>query len=324
MKSAYSLANQEILEIRNKNKAEQRRREDEVREKMPEFSQVEKQLASGGLALARCVLEGTNNVASIRAYIEEAQNKKKNILKKLNLPLDYLDEIYSCKLCRDTGFDENGRRCECLKKMISKYVGVNSNLTESMKEQTFENFDFSLFETQPDVKGKAVLDFAKKSFDMARKFADTFDETHANLFIYGKAGTGKTYLSSCIVNRALSRGFSVYYQSAFSLLDMCEKLKFGRYDEEEAQEADYAIKYAYNVDLLVIDDLGTEFISGYSSAALFDIINSRLVSKKSTVISSNLDTDKINNEYGARLASRISGDYKQIPFPGIDLRNKKR
>ena len=324
MKSAYSLANQEIAEIRNKNKEMQRRREDEVREKAPEFAQVEKQLASGGLALAKCVLDGTNNFESIKAYIEDAQNKKKIILKKLNLPSDYLDEIYSCKKCRDTGFDENGRRCECLKKMISKYVGVNSNLTESMKNQTFESFDFSLFETQPDVKGKSVLDFAKKSFDIARKFADTFDETHDNLFIYGKAGAGKTYLSSCIVNRALQRGYSVYYQSAFNLLDMCEKLKFGRFDEEDAADADYAIKYAYNVDLLVIDDLGTEFITPYSSAALFDIINSRLVSKKSTVISSNFDTDKINNEYGARLASRISGDYTKIPFPGMDLRNRKK
>lgn len=142
MKSAYSLANQEIAEIRNKNKEMQRRREDEVREKAPEFAQVEKQLASGGIALAKCVLDGTNNFESIKAYIEDAQNKKKTILKKLNLPSDYLDEIYSCKKCRDTGFDENGRRCECLKKMISKYVGVNSNLTESMKNQTFESFDF--------------------------------------------------------------------------------------------------------------------------------------------------------------------------------------
>ncbi len=324
MKSAYSLANQEIAEIRKRNKEIQRRREDEVREKMPEFALVERQLAAGGLSLARAVLDGKSNVATARAYIEEAQNKKKSILSQLNLPSDYLDEIHSCKKCRDTGFDENGRRCECLKKMISKYVGVNSNLTESMKEQTFEVFDFSLFETQPDVKGKAILDFAKKSFDIARKFADTFDTTHENLFIYGKAGAGKTYLSSCIVNRALERGHSVYYQSAFNLLDMCEKLKFGRFDEEEATDADYAIKYAYNVDLLVIDDLGTEFISGYSSAALFDIINSRLVSKKSTVISSNLDTDKINNEYGTRLASRISGDYTKIPFPGMDLRNRRK
>lgn len=324
MESPYSLANAEIAKIRKDNKDEQRRRENEVRLAAPEFATVEAKLASGGLALSKSILSGTGNISKIKELVEGAQREKAAILARLSLPSDYLDEIHTCTKCRDTGFAENGRRCECLKNMISKYIGVNSNLTDIMREQTFENFDFSLFAKQPDLKGRSVSVIMKNIFKRALEFSETFEQTGANLFMYGSAGTGKTYLSSCIANKALGRGFSVYYQSAFGLLDMFEKLKFGRYDEDEATQAEYAAKYAYDVDLLIIDDVGTEFVTAYSSATLFDIINSRLIEGKSTVISSNLSPSKIDETYGARMASRITGSFSPIGFIGVDLRRINR
>lgn len=323
MESAYSLANTEISEIRRKNKEELRGRETKVRLAAPQFAEVEAKLAAGGVALAKCVLDGTSDISAIRSHIEAAQNEKAGILKQLSLPENYLDEIYSCKKCRDTGFDKNGARCECLKNMISKHIGANSNLTSAMRGQSFDNFDFAMFEKLPDIKGHSALAIAKKVYDKGLEFATTFDKNKSNLFMYGSAGTGKTYLSSCIANKALERGFSVYYQSAFQLLDTLEKLKFGRFDEDEATGAEYASKYAYDVDLLIIDDMGTEFVSGYSSAALFDIINSRLLKDKSTVISSNLGPSKIEDIYGGRMASRITGSFDVLAFVGGDLRRLK-
>ncbi len=322
MESAYSIANKEIEEIRRKNKEEQRRREDEVRRMAPEFAQVEAQLASGGTALARCVLNGDGDISVIRRHIEGAQEEKKRILTRLNLPENYLDEIHSCKKCRDTGFDENGRRCDCLKSMILKHIGINSNMTESMKNQTFENFDFSLFAKQPDIKGRSVLEAVKNTVERAKKFAVDFKQNKSNIFIYGNAGTGKTYLSSCIANKALELGNSVYYQSAFSLLEMFDKLKFGRYDESDAERFENAAKYVYDVDLLIIDDLGTEFVSVYTTAVLFDIIKTRIDMGKSTVISSNIGLSKINEIYGARITSRIEGSYEIYAFLGQDLRKR--
>ncbi len=324
MESAYSLANAEIKKIRRENSELLSRREDEVRGKAPEFAMIEAQIKKGGLSIARGVLDGVNNVAIARKCIEEAQIKRAEILERLHLPKDYLDEIYSCKKCRDTGFDEDGRRCECLKKMISKYIGLNSNLTEAMRGQTFDNFDMSLFENQEDVKGTSVLDIMKSAYKKAVMFSETFGETNANLYLYGSAGTGKTYMSSCIANRALERGYTVYYQSSFKLLDMLEKLKFGRYEDDERAQAEYAEKYLYEADLLIIDDVGTEFVTAYSSAALFDIINSRIVDRKSTVISSNLGPVKMSEVYGTRLASRITGSFDIINFIGRDLRRMKK
>lgn len=324
MESAYSLANAALAEIRRENSAELRKREDEVRRAYPEYNEIEAQLAACGGALARCVLNGTADISAIRGKIERFQAKKAEILRKMSLPADYLDEIYNCKECSDTGFDRNGRRCSCLKNMVARYIGENSNLTEIMRGESFEKFDFSLFKDQPDIKGRSVFKIIENAYKKAELFAETFDTEKSNLYLYGAAGTGKTYISSCIANRALERGKTVYYQTAFGLLDMLEKLKFNKLSYDEAAEAEYAAEYAYSVDLLIIDDVGTEYVSGYSSAALFDIINSRLITGKSTVISSNLSPQKIEEIYGARMSSRIVGEFEPLAFIGTDLRRIKK
>ena len=323
MESAYSLANTEISEIRRKNKEELRRREEEVRRRAPEFAEVEAKLTAGGIALAKCVLVGTSDISAIRSHIEAAQNEKAKILRRLSLPDDYLNEIYSCDKCHDTGFDENGARCECLKNMVSKYIGANSNLTSAMRGQSFKNFDFGMFEKLPDIKGHSALSIARKVYEKGLSFATTFDKNNSNLFMYGSAGTGKTYLSSCIANKALERGFSVYYQSAFQLLDTLEKLKFGRFDEDEEAGAQYASKYAYDVDLLIIDDLGTEFRTQYTDSILFDIINSRTNENKNMIISTNLNPTQIEATYSQRISSRILGNFEILLFLGNDLRINK-
>ncbi|MBD9010010.1 MAG: hypothetical protein EGR16_06740 [Clostridiales bacterium] len=320
MESAYSLALAELENTRKKNADELERRKAEIRRAVPEFSDIERQLTACGASLARCVLNGGAGIEIIKQRIADARLKRAEILKKLSLPDNYLDEIYSCKLCRDTGYDENGRRCECHKRLISKYIGINSNLTDAMRHQTFDSFNFSLFENQPDVKGRPVIKLIKSAYNKSLEMANSFEVSHSNIFFYGSSGTGKTYLSSCIANRVLQRGFTVCYQSAFKMLDMLEKLKFGRYDEDERTNAEYEAKYFYDVDLLIIDDVGTEFITAYSSAALFDIINSRLVEGKSTIISSNLTPVKIGDMYGGRMLSRIAGAYTAIPVEGVDLR----
>lgn len=319
MQSPYLLAEARLAEIRRENDETLNRRKAEVEEKAPEYTYVKNRLSACGIAMTRSVLEGGNRVAEIRAAAEEAQAEKGRILKRLGLPTDYLDTIYTCTKCRDTGFDEKGHRCQCLKKLVSQYIGINSNMTALMKNQTFENFDFDLFYSQPPINGRSVGDIMKRAFDISVRFAENFGSGE-NLYFYGDAGKGKTYLSSCIANRVLQKGFSVYYQSAFSMLELMEKLKFGRIDEEDIPAAEYESKYVYDVDLLVIDDVGTEFISAYSTAAMYDVINSRLNNGKSTIISSNLSPAAIAQQYGERMSSRIAGAYTPVIFAGRDLR----
>ena len=323
MESAYTLAGRALAQRRTQNQEEQERRRNQVLKADPTLSELEARLAQCGTALARCVLENGKNYETIQAAIQKLQGEKAALLRRLHLPETYLDDIYTCPLCHDTGYNESGGRCTCLKQLISRYVSSNANLTEYMKEQTFDHADFHLFADQPADGGREVLPCIKKAYDIARRFADTFDTTHANLLLTGSAGTGKTYLSSCIANHVLTRGKTVYYQTAFQLFDLLEKLKFGRCDGDEKEGAEYTAQYIYDADLLILDDLGTEFISAYSAAALFDLINTRLIREKSCILSTNLTPAGLEQIYSRRLTSRLMGNYTVIPFVGRDLRMRK-
>ena len=324
MQSPYGAAARKLREIREQNIAELRRREDDVRARAPQYSEIESELQKAGTALVRRVLEKQSNIDDIRQRIEAIQAKKQDILKSLNLTADYLDELYNCSLCHDTGFTEDGRRCVCSERLAAKYIGENSNLTDKMKAQTFERFDFSLFANQPPIKNKDVLQYAQKIKGIAEDFADNFDKTHGNLFLLGNAGTGKTYLSSCIANLALNRRKTVFYQTSYKLLENENNIQFDKVPDDEKESAEYAKKYARKADLLIIDDLGTEFITQFSTAALFDILNTRLLNGKSTVISTNLSITNIDNIYSGRITSRILGEYKVIETIGKDLRLNKK
>lgn len=319
MESAYVLAAREKEEIRNENQRILEFRKKEAALAAPEIADIDAELMKAGTALLRTVLNKTSDFESIKKKIQSLQERKIGLLTKSGFPADYLDDIYSCDACRDTGFVD-GHRCSCLKSLITKYIGDNANLTEYMKNQTFENFDFSLFEDVTE-NGKTipVLKIMHKAVQICMDFAENFTKDKSNLILSGNAGTGKTYLSSCIANRALERGKTVYYTSAYKLFDTLEGIKFGRDTAEES--ADIA-KYVYEVDLLIIDDLGTEFNTQFTSAAFFDIVNSRLVSGKSTVISTNLDLEGINRLYSQRVTSRIMGDYRAVTLLGDDIRPK--
>ena len=318
MESAYVLASRELEEIRMNNKAEEHRRHMEVCEKIPQFSTVESQLMKNGTRLLGCILDKCNSFEDIKSSIKELQKKKAELLEENGFASDYTDEIFSCSVCRDTGFVD-GRRCECLKNLIAKHIGANSNLTEFMRSQTFETFDMSLFENQKENGGR-VMKVMQVVCDSAITFAENFDINHENLLLLGNAGTGKTFVSSCIANRALERGKTVYYQTAYRLFELFEGAKFGKGDEEVHD----IVKYVYDVDLLIIDDLGTEFVTQFTSATLFDIINSRITAGKSTVISTNLNFETLSEMYSQRITSRFMGEYKILQTLGEDIRKIKR
>ncbi len=318
MESAYILASRELEEIRQKNREKQSMHRAEVLLKSPELADIEAELMRQGSRLLGCVLNKSGDFEQVKSKIQSLQKDKAELLQKSGFAEDYIDEIYSCKECKDTGFVE-GHRCNCLKNLIVKHIGANANLTDSMREQRFENFDLSLFVNQGENSAK-TLKVMQVICDKAIDFAENFDKTNENFLIMGNAGTGKTFITSCIANRALERGKTVYYQTAFKLFELFENAKFGKGDEDAAE----TVKYVYNVDLLIIDDLGTEFQTQYTAAVLFDIINSRSIAGKSTIISSNLGAEELSNNYSQRVVSRIMGEYKIFQTIGKDLRALKR
>lgn len=321
MQSAQTLALGELRSIREKRAAELERRRAEVRMRSDEYAAIENDLKRAGNSLLQAVLNGGRDFDKIKTFIQKKQRKKAAILKNLGLPENYLDEEFNCDICRDTGFDDEGKKCHCLKELIAKYIIQNSNMTDIMKNQTFENFDFSLFPPTLDSKDKTKADIIKAAYDKAEKFANNIGEG-GNILLKGGVGTGKTYLSSCIGNRALSLGKTVYYETAYKLCELLEKVRFGN-DDDEVEAAKSIKKYAEEADLLIIDDLGTEFLTQFTAAALFDLFSLRLNKGLSTVISTNLDLSDMDERYSPRLTSRILGEYKILPMPKGDLRRGK-
>ena len=316
MESCYTLALKELERIRLENRNISSARQKEVYLKVPEIKEIEENLMKNGTALLKCVLDKCTDFEQIKTNIKALQKRKYELLEKSGFPKDYLDDVISCTACNDTGFTPDGKRCGCHKMLILKFMGENSNLTEHMLKQNFESFDLSLFKNQSEKTPGDVLKVMSKVLEKAMNFSETFESTGENILIEGNAGTGKTFIASCIANRALERGKSVYYQSAFKLFEMFENAKFNH--SEDNQEA---LSYVYDVDLLIIDDIGTEFVTQYTAAIFFDILSSRINAKKSTIITTNLALDDIDSTYSTRVASRLLGDYTILPTIGEDIRS---
>ena len=157
--------------------------------------------------------------------------------------------------------------------------------------------------------------------DICFSFINNFEKAEEkNLLFTGNTGLGKTFLSSCIANELIKQRKTVLYQTAPVMLDTIIDYRFGKSNNSNILES------ILNVDLLIIDDLGTECVNNMKFTELFNIINTRLLNQKNitkTIISTNLSLQNLYNTYDERIVSRIIGDYNICYFFGEDIRFKK-
>ena len=157
-----------------------------------------------------------------------------------------------------------------------------------------------------------------------RSYAENFDAyPHKNLFFNGPPGLGKTFLSACIARVVSEQGYAVVYDTAANILSRFETRKFARYGEESRQAEADTRRYL-TCDLLILDDLGSEFTSPFVQAALYELINTRLIEGKRTVISSNLNLEGVRQRYSPQVASRLEGEYLLMAVFGQDIRLLKK
>ena len=155
----------------------------------------------------------------------------------------------------------------------------------------------------------------EKTYQTCRRYAQNFSDRAANLLFSGDTGLGKTFLSACIARTVADNGYSVMYESAGHLFSNLERAKFSA-DEQARKESDRYLA----CDLLIVDDLGTEMPGQFTTAALYSLINDRLLAGKSTIISTNLTIEEFEKRYNRQIASRLRGSYTRIPFVGEDIR----
>ncbi|MCR5268503.1 MAG: ATP-binding protein [Lachnospiraceae bacterium] len=294
-------ANRHILEDRR----------EEVYDLIPEYRELEIKLGNLSVEQGRRLIMGDDGaLEELRTQIRGIADRKKSLLSEYGFPADYLDEICTCSACKDTGYVD-GAQCKCLKQEIIRTLYAQSNIDTVLQEENFDNLSYEYYNDSDVERMRRIV-------AECRSFADDFDNRYENLLLCGSVGVGKTYLTNCIARELLETGHSVIYFTSFKLFDTLAKYAFRYQDADDDITAVH--EDIFSCDLLIIDDLGTELTNNFVSSQLFVILNERNLRKKSTIISTNLSLEALNERYTERNFSRIFGFYKMIKITIDDIR----
>ena len=300
------------------------KRKSDIYAAIPRIKEIDNEISLLGLRLTKAVLKDTKAreeiVYKCKKEMASLVSEKKNILIENGIPENYLEIKYDCEKCKDTGFLPGGKKCSCLKQEIINEAYRMSNLSRVLDRENLSNFDISVFSNEVDEeKGISPRENMMRILSICDIFIKEFAEDNGyNLLFYGTTGLGKTYMCNCIAKALLDQGYVVIYQTAFRILDILENYKFRKDDDSRINDENY--QNLFECDLLIIDDLGTEFNNSFTSGEVFNIVNTRLITGKKTIISTNLSPMRLAESYSQRTFSRIIGNFRILEFIGKDLR----
>ncbi len=273
---------------------------------VPELKNIEQELSSIGASAMKAAMTGkTDEINLLKEKADLLETKKSEILKSVKIKAP----SPACKKCNDTGY-VGAHLCECAKALAKELVFSDLSSKIPITNQTFEAFDLNYYEG----KAKKIM---SEIYAFAKNYAETFTTNSDNLLFLGGVGLGKTHISLSIISAVTEKGFGVIYDSAQNLFNQIEKEHFSYSGSSEKIDA------ILSCDLLVIDDLGTEFSTSFTVSQFYNIINTRINNGLPTIINSNLGLAEIEKNYTARVLSRIMGNYVTKKFEGSDIRIKK-
>ena len=297
-------------------------RRKEVFQKIPKLKELESTVASRSVRQARLLLDGdTSALTALKEELADLSQQRDTLLSAGGFASNYLDPVYECPDCKDTGYID-GRKCHCFRQAIINTVYAQSNIREILRRENFDHFSYSYYSDEDisPTTGLSALATARHAVEECHHFIDAFDNKPQNLFFYGGTGVGKTFLTNCVAKELLDKGYSVIYFTAFQLFDILSKGVF-----EKDADAIATHQNIFDCDLLVIDDLGTELSNSFTTSQLFLCVNERLLRQKSTIISTNLSLNQMVDIYSERTFSRICDAYTLINlFSRVDIRIQKR
>ena len=314
---------------RTKKLAEAEKRKEDLYTKNPRFSEIDNQLSTLSISASKNLISSSNfeYLDNLRKQIEALKKEKKELLLSITNDENYLLPKYDCNLCNDNGYiTENYKTqmCQCLKQQLYNIEYNKSNIS-NLENHKFENFLSTVYSTDvdkvkynSDISPRENIEIIKK---ISQKFIKNFDDSNEkNLLFTGNTGLGKTFLSGCIANELLKKGKNVLYQTAPVMLDTIIDYRFGKTDNS-------IYNNLLDVDLLIIDDLGTECMNNMKFTELFTVLNTRLLNSNNkvtkTIISTNLNIQNLFKNYDERIVSRLIGNYNICRFFGDDIRFMK-
>ena len=286
-------------------------------EKVPELYDIDSKLASSASLISREVLSRKGDFATALNKIKERNSlliqSKQELLTKNGFPKDFLDIKYCCKKCNDSGFVD-AMPCECLIEAMSS-IEAKKEIC-SGEPNPFDTFDLKYYpETLNNIPCKSIM---QSIFENCKQYSEEFSLSSPNLLLFGGTGIGKTHISLAIAKTVQQKAFNVVYMSAPDLFTSLEKQRFNQETPEQS------IENTLSCDLLVIDDLGAEFTTSFTISSLYNIVNTRILDEKPTIITANLTPSEISQRYSDRIASRLLGCYEHLRFCGNDIRILKK
>ncbi|MBQ9986199.1 MAG: ATP-binding protein [Oscillospiraceae bacterium] len=301
----------ESEKIRCEAECEEKRRR--IYRELPRVGEIDAALRTTALDIIRASFGKGEDTASLLRKTREKnlalQREREELLCGAGYCTAALEPEYSCDICNDEGY-AGGELCVCVAKRYRRAVAKEINASLRLCGADFSRFDINVYpETGGSLSPRAQM---REIFEFCRSYADSFDDAAEDLFMSGGSGLGKSFLASCIAQKVADSGFSVVFDTAFSVLGIYEDVKFGR------SAADTSV--FETCDLLVLDDLGCEMTTPFSVAALYNLINLRRAGGRKTVVISSLSDSDIKKRYGAQLFSRLAGDFIKLEFMGNDIR----
>ena len=298
-------------------------RKKKVYHRIPEIKEIDDEVSKIGLKLAKLVLLNPQDKDKIleetKIKMDALKNRKNQLLNDFKIPTGYLNLKYDCPICKDTGFLKTGKKCNCLKQQIINQAYSMSNLSRILYSQNFSTYDPSKFSMERDeYLGISPQENILEILSICEGFVFNFNKDNdENMLFYGDTGLGKSFMSNCIAKELLDKGYVVIYQTAFKMFEIIEDYKFKNADDHISKDN---YENLFDCDLLIIDDLGTELTNSFTNTELFNILNTRLLAGKKTIISTNLTPIQLGETYTQRTFSRIFDRFRMIKFIGNDLR----
>ena len=317
--SQYEAIRKEYQRTRDENRILAEARLREVCEAVPEYLPLSESVSTLSVARARRMLEGDEDALSgLHQELAELACRRKCLLAEHGFPEDYLEPVYRCPDCQDTGYVTSDQglktKCHCFRQQEISLLYAQSHIQELIERENFSVLSYEYYQGEDLRRFEAAV-------GISRKFIREFGEVCRNLFFYGTVGTGKSFLSGCIARELLQRGCSVLYFSAAGLFDTLARYTFDGRLKDSLQDF---CEDLYGCDLLIVDDLGTEITNSFVTSALFSCLNERHLRGRSTLISTNISLEELRDRYSDRIFSRISSGFTLCKLTGPDIRILKK
>lgn len=294
-------------------------RKEQVYQTLPEYWDLEESVSSLSVSAAKAMLGGDEQAPGrLHENLLKIKQRQRELLLSAGFSADYLEPIYRCPQCKDTGYimgpDNLKQKCSCFRKKEITILYSQSHIQDMVEKENFSTLSSAYYQGEDLQRFEAAVKLSKE-------FIKNFNQDYHNILFYGTVGTGKSFLSGCIAKELIDSGNSVIYFSASGLFDMLARYSFDYKGKDVLQDFYEDI---YGCDLLILDDLGTEITNNFVASQLFSCLNERNLRQKSTIISTNLSLEEIRDRYSDRIFSRITSSFSLCKLTGPDIRIQKK